>query len=58
MFIAGGKWTTWREMAEEVMDRVVGPDGPKCTTLDITLFGGEGCKLHGMAALLLTRLKY
>jgi glycerol-3-phosphate dehydrogenase len=44
IFIAGGKWTTWREMAQEVMDRIVGPDGPKCTTLDITLFGGEGCE--------------
>lgn len=42
IFIAGGKWTTWREMAEEVIDKVVGPNGPKCTTLDISLFGGEG----------------
>jgi glycerol-3-phosphate dehydrogenase len=33
-------------MAQEVMDRVVGPDGPKCTTLDISLFGGEGCTYH------------
>jgi glycerol-3-phosphate dehydrogenase len=41
-FIAGGKWTTWREMAEEVIDRVVGMDGPKSKTLDLTLFGGEG----------------
>eukprot|EP00521_Asterionellopsis_glacialis_P007334 CAMPEP_0195283552 /NCGR_PEP_ID=MMETSP0707-20130614/2055_1 /TAXON_ID=33640 /ORGANISM="Asterionellopsis glacialis, Strain CCMP134" /LENGTH=799 /DNA_ID=CAMNT_0040342737 /DNA_START=157 /DNA_END=2556 /DNA_ORIENTATION=- len=42
IFIAGGKWTTWREMAEEVVDRVVGPNGPKSKTLDLTLFGGEG----------------
>jgi glycerol-3-phosphate dehydrogenase len=42
IFIAGGKWTTWREMAQEVVDRVVGKDGPKCTTLQTKLFGGEG----------------
>jgi glycerol-3-phosphate dehydrogenase len=42
IFIAGGKWTTWREMAEEVVDRVVGENGPKSKTLDIKLFGGEG----------------
>lgn len=38
IFIAGGKWTTWREMAEEAIDRVA--DGKPCRTLDITLFGG------------------
>ena len=43
IFIAGGKWTTWREMAEEVVDRALGKERP-CTTLDITLFGGEGCE--------------
>lgn len=40
VFVAGGKWTTWREMAQDVVDRVVGSSGPKCTTLDVTLFGG------------------
>jgi glycerol-3-phosphate dehydrogenase len=44
IFIAGGKWTTWRLMAEQVVDRVVGPKGPHCTTLDVNLFGHEGCK--------------
>ena len=44
IFIAGGKWTTWREMAQEVTDRVVTEDAPKCKTLDIKLFGGDGCK--------------
>lgn len=44
IFVAGGKWTTWREMAEEVVDRVVGEKGPKCRTLGVKLFGGEGCK--------------
>jgi len=42
IFIAGGKWTTWREMAEEVVDRVAGDTAQKCTTLDTKLFGGEG----------------
>jgi glycerol-3-phosphate dehydrogenase len=42
IFVAGGKWTTWREMAQEVVDRVVGKSGPKCTTLQTKLFGGEG----------------
>ncbi len=46
IFIAGGKWTTWREMAEEVTDRVVGKNGPPCKTLDIKLFGGEGCESY------------
>jgi len=41
-FIAGGKWTTWREMAEEVVDRILGEDRPECHTLDISLHGGEG----------------
>ena len=38
--IAGGKWTTWREMAEDVLDKVLGEEHPKCNTLDITLHGG------------------
>jgi len=42
IFIAGGKWTTWREMAEEVVDRIAGEKTPKCTTLETKLFGGEG----------------
>ena len=41
VFIAGGKWTTWREMAEEAIDKVVGKQ-TKSTTLDRMLFGGEG----------------
>lgn len=41
-FIAGGKWTTWREMAEDALDKVLGKDHPKCNTLDIVLHGGEG----------------
>mmetsp|Transcript_5405 Transcript_5405/g.13577 ORF Transcript_5405/g.13577 Transcript_5405/m.13577 type:complete len:781 (-) Transcript_5405:24-2366(-) len=42
IFIAGGKWTTWREMAEEIVDRIVGEEAPKCKTLETKLFGGEG----------------
>ena len=41
-FIAGGKWTTWREMAEDVLDKKLGDGHPKCNTLDIVLHGGEG----------------
>jgi len=46
VFVAGGKWTTWREMAQEAIDHVLEDENDKgaCTTLDITLFGGEGCK--------------
>ena len=40
--IAGGKWTTWRKMAEDVLDKVLGKEHPKCNTLDITLHGGDG----------------
>jgi len=41
-FIAGGKWTTWREMAQEVVDRIVGEDGPQCATLGKSLLGRDG----------------
>ena len=41
-FIAGGKWTTWREMAQDVLDKVLGEGCTKCNTLDIVLHGGEG----------------
>jgi len=41
IFIAGGKWTTWREMAQDVIDRAVGTE-QACRTLDITLWGGGG----------------
>mmetsp|Transcript_12491 Transcript_12491/g.18675 ORF Transcript_12491/g.18675 Transcript_12491/m.18675 type:complete len:907 (-) Transcript_12491:83-2803(-) len=41
-FIAGGKWTTWREMAEDVLDKVLGDKAGTCNTLDIKLHGGEG----------------
>lgn len=37
IFIAGGKWTTWREMAEEVVDRIT---TAPCKTLEIQLHGG------------------
>ena len=53
VFVAGGKWTTWREMAEEVVDRIVvsgtgGDHTPHhhnaqpCSTLEIKLHGGDG----------------
>jgi glycerol-3-phosphate dehydrogenase len=39
LFIAGGKWTTWREMAQEVVDRVARDQHQPCTTLNIKLHG-------------------
>eukprot|EP00934_Nitzschia_sp_Nitz4_P001571 Nitzschia sp. Nitz4//scaffold40_size135432//103825//106064//NITZ4_003261-RA/size135432-snap-gene-0.118-mRNA-1//1//CDS//3329551270//1571//frame0 len=42
IFVAGGKWTTWREMAEDVTDRIVGDKGPHCKTMEVKLFGGAG----------------
>ncbi|GMH60117.1 hypothetical protein TrST_g8364 [Triparma strigata] len=39
IFIAGGKWTTWREMAEDVVNRIT--DKP-CRTTEIKLLGGDG----------------
>jgi len=46
-FITGGKWTTYREMAQDVIDRVIkshkmeGKAGP-CLTDSISLRGGVG----------------
>jgi glycerol-3-phosphate dehydrogenase len=44
-FIAGGKWTTWREMAYEIVDRVAavlegGGNIPPCVTRKVVLWGG------------------
>ena len=55
IFIAGGKWTTWREMAEEVVDKIVGANGPRSNTLNMKLFGGEGCKSIGSIILQVCR---
>ena len=44
-FITGGKWTTYREMAEDVIDRVVkshGLEAGPCVTDKIQLRGGVG----------------
>jgi len=38
IFIAGGKWTTWREMAEHVIDKIT---DKKCTTKEFSLLGGD-----------------
>ena len=47
IFVAGGKWTTWREMAEHAVDKVLQSKGDwgdarwrPCVTKDITLWGG------------------
>jgi glycerol-3-phosphate dehydrogenase len=48
IFIAGGKWTTWREMAQDVVDKIVASGSSStatakpCRTLEIKLHGGEG----------------
>lgn len=51
VFISGGKWTTYREMAQDAIDKVLHvtpalkrPDRPlqPCSTLDISLVGKEG----------------
>lgn len=44
-FITGGKWTTYREMAEQVLDRVVeekGLEAGPCVTLKTPLIGADG----------------
>ena len=47
-FICGGKWSTYRAMAEELVDKVIAFKGDKlkhagpCTTREIKLLGGEG----------------
>jgi glycerol-3-phosphate dehydrogenase len=46
-FIAGGKWTTWREMASDIIDRVAAKlvptekEIPDCVTKKTVLWGGE-----------------
>mmetsp|Transcript_8099 Transcript_8099/g.12105 ORF Transcript_8099/g.12105 Transcript_8099/m.12105 type:complete len:334 (+) Transcript_8099:130-1131(+) len=48
IFVSGGKWTTYREMAEDAIDKVleVTPSIPKgvgkCRTLEVDLVGLEG----------------
>jgi len=37
-YIAGGKWVTWREMAQDTIDKVL--PSSSCKTMDITLYGG------------------
>jgi len=47
-FICGGKWSTYRAMAEELVDKVIAFKGPllkhatPCITKEIKLMGGEG----------------
>jgi len=42
IFVAGGKWTTWREMAQDVTEKIKGANSCMCTTTDIPLYGAEG----------------
>jgi len=49
-FIAGGKWTTWREMAEDAVNKVVAARGlpaqSPCDTLTYGLHGAQGYSRH------------
>ena len=50
-FVAGGKWTTWREMAQDVLDRVPGDGTTTCNCAqrhagDANKSGGRGAG-HG-----------
>ena len=48
VFCAGGKWTTWREMAQDVVDVLVKERGlraSKCKTLEIGLLGRDGWEI-------------
>ena len=49
-FVTGGKWTTYREMAEDVVDKVIAQKGLSatagCSTLTYKLIGGEGYKAN------------
>eukprot|EP00656_Telonema_subtile_P020946 TRINITY_DN2199_c0_g2_i4.p1 TRINITY_DN2199_c0_g2~~TRINITY_DN2199_c0_g2_i4.p1 ORF type:complete len:599 (-),score=156.63 TRINITY_DN2199_c0_g2_i4:261-2057(-) len=45
VFVAGGKWTTYREMAQEAVDKIVelkGLQAGECSTLSYRLLGYEG----------------
>eukprot|EP00658_Telonema_sp_P-2_P083178 TRINITY_DN8940_c0_g1_i1.p1 TRINITY_DN8940_c0_g1~~TRINITY_DN8940_c0_g1_i1.p1 ORF type:complete len:592 (+),score=171.29 TRINITY_DN8940_c0_g1_i1:110-1885(+) len=46
VFVAGGKWTTYREMAEEAVDKIIETKGLEaqlgCSTLEHRLIGYEG----------------
>lgn len=55
MTLTGGKWTTWRRMAEDLMDKLV-EDNPglkagQCGTYDLRLPGADGDKQAAEAAL-------
>ena len=48
VFCAGGKWTTWREMAQDVVDRVTAERGlraSRCKTRDLGLLGRDGWEI-------------
>ncbi|MDB6454122.1 FAD-dependent oxidoreductase [Falsirhodobacter sp. 20TX0035] len=53
--ISGGKWTTYRLMAEEAVDRVVATGGfagvKPCRTHDMKLLGADGYRPEGAADL-------
>lgn len=48
VFASGGKWTTYREMAEDAVDEAIAAGSlhysRECRTLDIGLVGKEGAQ--------------
>ncbi len=52
--LTGGKWTTWRKMAEDCVDEVVKTrhlNAAKCDTYDLKLVGARGNKTEAEQAL-------
>ncbi|TCS43921.1 glycerol-3-phosphate dehydrogenase/oxidase [Reinekea marinisedimentorum] len=52
--LTGGKWTTWRKMAEDCMDKVIEAHSLKagpCNTLDLRLVGARGDRQQAMQAI-------
>jgi glycerol-3-phosphate dehydrogenase len=58
--VVGGKWTTYRQMAEEVVHRaatVGGLDHRECVTRQLKIFGGEAAPTSGNFAIYGTAAK-
>lgn len=54
VYVAGGKWVTWREMAQDTIDKVVDPS-MGCKTLDVTLWGGKEGYCSNLAIMLIQK---
>lgn len=59
--MAGGKWTTYRQMAEDAVDRAIevgGLEAQPCCTADLTLLGAEANPVDSKGELLDSDLPY